>query len=71
MDMVRVNTRISKKANDWLDEQSRVSGVPKSTLILLSIESYMSEKESTRESIDIAQLAAKIDQLEQSIKGQG
>lgn len=43
-EMVRVNTRISKKLNDWLDEYSKESGVPKSTLIHLALENYVNQK---------------------------
>ncbi|MEB8774983.1 MULTISPECIES: hypothetical protein [Bacillaceae] len=42
--MVRVNTRISKKLNDWLDEYSKESGVPKSTLVHLALENYVNQK---------------------------
>lgn len=45
-EMVRVNTRISKKINDWLDKQSEVTGVPKSTLIYLALEQYVQQKEA-------------------------
>ncbi|MEB9489744.1 hypothetical protein P4I82_32075, partial [Bacillus cereus] len=40
----RVNTRISKKLNDWLDEYSKESGVPKSTLVHLALENYVNQK---------------------------
>ncbi|MEB9637624.1 hypothetical protein P4K13_30075, partial [Bacillus cereus] len=43
-EMVRVNTRISKKLNDWLDEYSKESGVPKSTLVHLALENYVNQK---------------------------
>ena len=43
-EMVRVNTRISKKLNDRLDEYSKESGVPKSTLIHLALENYVNQK---------------------------
>ncbi|WP_144488567.1 ribbon-helix-helix domain-containing protein [Bacillus sp. ABP14] len=43
-EMVRVNTRISKKLNDSLDEYSKESGVPKSTLVHLALENYVNQK---------------------------
>lgn len=67
-DMVRVNTRISHKANAWLDEQSFESGVPKSTLILLAIENYMREKEAMAMMADMGQLVAAIEQLEKTVQ---
>ena len=44
--MVRINTRISKKLNDWLDKQSEETGVPKSTLIYLALDSYVQQREA-------------------------
>lgn len=44
-EMVRVNTRISAKLNDWLDKQSDETGVPKSTQIMLALENYYQQKE--------------------------
>jgi len=46
IEMVRVNTRISKKMNDWLEKQSAETGVPKSTLIYLALETYVQQKEA-------------------------
>lgn len=63
-DMVRVNTRISSAANDWLDNQSFTTGVPKSTLILLAIESYIQQKEAVTMMADMGQLVAAIERLE-------
>ena len=67
-DMVRVNTRISEKANDWLDSESKKSGVPKSTLILLAIENYIREKEAFGMMADMGDLVAKIEELERTIQ---
>jgi len=44
-EMVRVNTRISKTLNEWLDEQTEETGVSKSTQIMLALENYRREKE--------------------------
>ncbi|MGC4379451.1 hypothetical protein WD019_21470, partial [Fictibacillus sp. Mic-4] len=44
--MVRVNTRISKEINDWLDAESSRSGVSKSTLIYLALEHYITQKKA-------------------------
>lgn len=68
MEMVRVNTRISAKANNWLDAESEESGIPKSTLILLAIENYIREKEAFVMMADMGQLVAKIEKLEDAIQ---
>lgn len=44
--MVRINTRISKTLNDWLDKRSKATGVPKSTLVFLAIEQYMQQQKA-------------------------
>lgn len=45
-DMVRINTRISKQLNEWLDKRSKETGVPKSTLVFLALEQYMQQIEA-------------------------
>lgn len=45
-EMVRINTRISKTVNDFLDAKSEESGVPKSTLIYLALEQYMTQQKT-------------------------
>lgn len=46
MEMQRVNTRISKELNSWLDERSQKIGMPKSMLIMLAIEQYRKQEET-------------------------
>jgi len=66
-EMVRVNTRISHEANEWLDNQSLETGIPKSTLILLAIENYMREKEVMARMADMGQLMEKLEMIESKI----
>lgn len=42
---VRVNARISKRANDWLDKRSLETSLSKSALINIAIDSYIKEVE--------------------------
>lgn len=65
--MVRVNTRISRVANKWLDNQSLETGIPKSTLILLAIENYMREQEVMARMADMGQLMEKLNMIEKKI----
>lgn len=67
-EMVRVNTRISGKANEWLDKQSLETGVPKSTLILLAIENYIREKEAMAMMADMGQVVEAIERLEKAVQ---
>lgn len=45
-DMVRVNTRISAEVNDWLDERSKKTGVPKSAIIHTALDHYIMQLRS-------------------------
>lgn len=63
--MVRVNTRISAKLNEWLDNQSKETGVPKSTQIMLAVEQYYQQKEVMNKMSDMNQIIEKLRQLEE------
>lgn len=67
-EMVRVNTRISEKANEWLDAESNKTGIPKSTLILLAIENYIREKQVIKGMEDMSDLYTKMQELEEAVK---
>ena len=66
-EMARVNTRISKQANDWLDVRSHDTGIPKSTLILLAIETYIQQHDAVARMADIGELVTAIERLETKI----
>jgi len=65
---VRVNTRISKQANEWLDSRSSDSGIPKSTLILLAIENYIREQEAFTHMGTLNDLLHKVEGLEKAVQ---
>ena len=44
--MARINIRISSLLNDWLDEQTRLTGVPKSTICHLAIMNYIQQQQA-------------------------
>jgi len=44
-DVVRVNTRISRTLNEWLNKRSIKTGLSKSTLIMLALENYYQQTE--------------------------
>lgn len=67
-EMVRVNTRIGADANNWLDEQSKKTGIPKSTLIYLAVESYIQQKDALAMMADMGQLVQAIQRLENKIE---
>lgn len=67
-DMVRVNTRISKTLNEWLDEESRKTGVPKSTLVMLALENYYTQREVMRNMSDMSAILSKLEEIEKRIE---
>lgn len=67
--MVRVNTRIGSEANDWLDEYSGNTGIPKSTLIHLAIENYIQQKQVMARMADMGDIVSAIERLEKKIEG--
>jgi len=40
---IRITTRISKNSNEWLDDVSKETGIPKSTLIKMAVEKFRKE----------------------------
>ena len=65
--MVRINTRIGYDANAWLDAETERTGVPKSTLIHLAVESYIQQKDAMRAMTDLGQLVQAIQRLEDKV----
>jgi len=64
-DLVRVNTRIGVHHNEWLDKESERTGVSKSSLIQLAIDSYKMQNEVI---YTLDQMTKKIDSLENLIE---
>lgn len=67
-EMIRVNTRISKTLNDWLDKRSEETGMPKSTLVMLALENYYQQVEVMKNMSDLGSVMAKIDELQEMVK---
>lgn len=67
-EMVRVNTRISKTLNDWLDEQSHKTGVPKSTFIFLALEQYKQQHDAMLSLETMNTMLKKLNELEKKIE---
>lgn len=64
----RVNTRISARANNWLDKRSAETGIPKSTLILLAVEDYIQQKTMVETMADFGEVVQRMEKLEKDIK---
>jgi len=68
-EMVRVNTRVRKDLNDWLDEQTEVTGIPKSTQIMFAIEMYQQQKQAKGQLTELAELIEKLEELAKKVDG--
>lgn len=69
-EMVRVNTRLPVDINDWLDEQSEKTGVPKSTQILLALEQYVQQKTVIAQMTDMGVILQALERLENKIENE-
>ena len=68
-EMVRVGTRIRKDLNDWLDQQSEETGLPKSTQIMMAIENYQQQKMAKGQLTELAELIEKLEELAKKVEG--
>jgi predicted DNA-binding protein len=70
-EMVRVNTRISAEVNDWLDDRSKSTGVPKSAIIHIALEQYMTQLRSMsaleHSQGTLRELFTKVEQIEKQL----
>ncbi|WP_309317988.1 hypothetical protein [Bacillus cereus] len=69
--MVRVNTRISKKLNDWLDEYSQESGLPQCTLIHLALENYVNPTMMLEQIPKMPQMFSTMIEMQQQLNRNG
>ena len=66
---VRKNIRIPKDLSDWLDKESKRTAIPVSSLITLSVERYIEQKEGLANATHTAELLQQIiDQAEKAEK---
>jgi len=66
---VRKNIRIPKDLSDWLDKESKRTAIPVSSLITLSVERYIEQKEGLANAGRTAELLQQlIDQAEKEEK---
>ena len=68
-EMTRVNTRVRKDLNEWLDQQTEETGVPKSTQIMFAIEMYQQQKMAKGQLTELAELIEKLEELSKKVEG--
>ena len=64
---VRVNTRISKNLNDWLDKRSKETGYSKSTLVMLALENYYQQTEVVEKMGDMATIYQELQDIKDKL----
>lgn len=64
--MVRVNARVSSDVNKWLDDYSKKTGVPKSTIVYMALEQFKLTKEGTEAFSNMSVVFEQIDKAMQS-----
>ena len=62
-EMVRINTRISSYANEWLDKRAIETGLSKSAMVMLAIENYIQQTEAMKSMGDMNEILKKIEEL--------
>ena len=66
----RVNSRLGYTQNKWLDEESKRTGISKSSLIQMAVEQYISQKQALNAMYDMPTMIEKLEGLEMLLKDQ-
>ena len=60
---VRINVRVPVEINEWLDAESKRTGVPKSSLVYFTVEKYIEQKQGLKSMSDFPELVKKLEEL--------
>lgn len=66
----RVNSRLGYTQNKWLDEESKLTGISKSSLIQMAVEQYIAQKQALNAMYDMPSMIEKLESLETLLKEQ-
>lgn len=66
--VVRVNSRLGYTQNAWLDDESKRTGISKSSLIQLAVEQYISQKQALNAMSDMSVMIEKLENIELELK---
>lgn len=61
--MVRVNTRIPRYLNEWMDEQAKEMGIPKTVQIMLALELYYNQKNAPKQMDNLGMMLKQMQEL--------
>ena len=68
--LCNVLTRLGYTQNKWLDEESRLTGISKSSLIQMAVEQYIAQKQALNAMYDMPSMIEKLESLETLLKDQ-
>jgi hypothetical protein len=63
-EMVRLTTRINTQLNEWFDERSKETGIPKSTLIFMALDTHVQQQKAMESMRDINKLQLLMDEMD-------
>ena len=66
--LFRINSRIGKTQNEWLEQESQKTGISKSALMQMALEQYISQKDAISAMNNMTDLYNKLDGIEQELK---
>lgn len=64
----RVNSRLGYTQNAWLDEESKRTGISKSSLIQIAVEQYIAQKQALNAMGDMSVMIEKLENIELAMK---
>lgn len=64
---VRVNTRIPRYLNDWMDEQTKELGIPKTVQIMLALELYYNQKNAPKQMDTLNMVIKQLQELNEKL----
>ena len=67
-DVVRVNTRISRTLNEWLNSRSHKTGLSKSALIMLALENYYQQTEAVDQMVKWEAIYREVDDIKRRME---
>lgn len=68
-EMHRLNVRVNKDLNDWLDAEADETGLSKSTIMMLAAEAYRKDKEAFSLMQSIQPLMDQIEEITHQFEG--
>jgi hypothetical protein len=70
-ELVRVNTRISADLNDWLDNESKRTGLSKSAIMMIATEGYRKERDVVKSMNEFSVIYEEMNKLKSVFEQKG